>query len=259
MIIRESVKIGDKTVTLETGRIAKQAAGAVLVSSGETVVLVTVCSADARPGVDFFPLSVDYVEKTYAAGKIPGGFFKREGRLRNHEILASRLIDRPCRPLFPDGYRNEVQIIATVLSHDLENPSDVLSLIGASAALHLSHIPWDGPIGGLRVGRVDGRWVANPTYAELERSDCDLVIAATKDAIVMVEGEADEVAEPELVDALWFGKEALGPAIELIEQMREAAGVPKSEFVPETLPEEIRQRVREVALDKVKAACNIHV
>ncbi|MCZ7677304.1 MAG: hypothetical protein M5U28_00395 [Sandaracinaceae bacterium] len=147
MIIRESVKIGDKTVTLETGRIAKQAAGACLVTCGETVILVTVCGAEGRPGIDFLPLSVDYVEKTYAAGKIPGGFFKREGRLRNHEILTSRLIDRPCRPLFPDGYRNEVQIVATVLSHDLENPSDVLSLLGASAALHISHIPGPGRSG----------------------------------------------------------------------------------------------------------------
>src|SRR5688572_8319419 len=168
MFIRESVKIGDKTVTLETGRIAKQASGSVLVTSGESVVLVTVCGLkEARPGTDFLPLSVDYVEKTYAAGKIPGGFFKREARLRNHEILTSRLIDRPCRPLFPDGYRNEIQIIATVLSHDQENPTDVLALIGASAALHISPIPWAGPIGGLRVGRIDGRFVANPTYADM--------------------------------------------------------------------------------------------
>src|SRR5690606_24073475 len=187
MIVRESVKIGDKTVILETGRIAKQAGGSVLVTCGETIVLVTVCGAkEAKPGLGFLPLTVDYVEKTFAAGKIPGGFFKREGKLRDHEILTSRLIDRPCRPLFPEGYRNEVQIVATVLSHDLENPSDVLSLIGASAALHISPIPWSGPIGGIRVGRVDGRWVANPTYSELEQSDCELVIAASKDAIVMV-------------------------------------------------------------------------
>ncbi len=259
MIIRESVKIGDKTVTLETGRVAKQAAGACLVTCGETVILVTVCGAEGRPGIDFLPLSVDYVEKTYAAGKIPGGFFKREGRLRNHEILTSRLIDRPCRPLFPDGYRNEVQIVATVLSHDLENPSDVLSLLGASAALHISHIPWAGPIGGVRVGRVDGRWVANPTYSELEQSDCELVIAASKDAIVMVEGEADELSEAELVDALWFGKDAIQPSIELVEQMREAVGATKSAFTPPTMDEQIRRRVKEVALDKVKAACNLHV
>ena len=156
MIIRESVKIGDKTVTLETGRIAKQAGGSILLTCGDSVLLVTaVGSQDVRPGTSFLPLTVDYVEKTYAAGKIPGGFFKREGRLRDNEVLTSRLIDRPCRPLFPDGWRSEIQIIATVLSHDGENHTDVLALTGASAALMLSPIPWDGPIAGVRVGRVE--------------------------------------------------------------------------------------------------------
>ena len=157
MIIRESVKIGDKTITIETGRIAKQAQGSVLVTCGETVVLITACGTEeARPGIDFLPMSVDYVEKTYAAGKIPGGFFKREARLRDAEILTCRLIDRPCRPLFPAGYRNEVQIVCTVLSVDKINPSDVLGMVGASAALHISPLPWAGPIAALRVGRVDG-------------------------------------------------------------------------------------------------------
>ncbi|MBX3275571.1 MAG: polyribonucleotide nucleotidyltransferase [Sandaracinaceae bacterium] len=257
MIIRESVNIGDKVVTLETGRIAKQASGSVLVTSGESVVLVTVCGADGRPGTNFLPLSVDYQEKTFAAGKIPGGFFKREGRLRNHEVLTSRLIDRPCRPLFPEAWRNEIQIIATVLSHDQENSTDVLSLLGASAALHLSEIPWAGPIGGLRVGRVDGRWVANPTMSETKASDCELIIAASKDAIVMVEGEANELSEEELIEALWFGKEAVQPAIALIEQLREAAGKPKIAFTPPVRDERIDARVRDVALDKIKAACNV--
>ena len=172
MIIRESVKVGDTTITLETGRIARQAQGAVLVTCGETVVLVTACGTkEARPGIDFLPLSVDYVEKTYAAGKIPGGFFKREGRLRDHEILTSRLIDRPCRPLFPDGYRCEIQVVATVLSVDRKHPSDVLGMIGASAALHISAIPWAGPIASTRVGRVDGQFIANPTHTEREKSD----------------------------------------------------------------------------------------
>src|SRR5690606_514904 len=157
MIVRESVKIGDKTVVLETGRIAKQAGGSVLVTCGETVLLVTVCGAkEAKPGLGFLPLTVDYVEKTYAAGKIPGGFFKREGKLRDHEVLTSRLIDRPCRPLFPEGYRSEVQVIATVLSADRENQSDILALTGASAAIHLSPVPWAGPVAGVRVGRIDG-------------------------------------------------------------------------------------------------------
>ncbi|HBQ10515.1 MAG TPA: polyribonucleotide nucleotidyltransferase, partial [Myxococcales bacterium] len=259
MIIREDVKVGDKTVTLETGRIAKQAAGSVLVTCGESVVLVTVCGADGRPGIDFLPLSVDYMEKTYAAGKIPGGFFKREGRLRNHEILTSRLIDRPCRPLFPDGYRNEVQIVATVLSHDQENSTDVLALLGASAAVHISDIPWAGPIGGLRVGRVNGEWVANPTLAEIAESDCELIIAATKDAIVMVEGECEELSEDDLVEALWFGKDAIQPAIGLIEEMRSAAGKEKVPFEPPVRPEEIDAAVKDFALDKVKDACNLAV
>ncbi|MBZ0115724.1 MAG: polyribonucleotide nucleotidyltransferase, partial [Sandaracinaceae bacterium] len=257
MIVRESVKIGDKTVTLETGRIAKQAAGSCLVTCGESVVLVTVCGADPRPGIDFFPLSVDYIEKTYAAGKIPGGFFKREGRLRNNEILTSRLIDRPCRPLFPEGYQNEVQVVATVLSHDLENSTDILSLLGASAALHISNIPWNGPVGGIRVGRIDGKWVANPTLTELAQSDCELIIAASRDAIVMVEGEAEELSESDMVDALFYGKDSLLPFIQLVEQMREAVGKPKLAWSAPELPAQIRDRVKAVALADVKAACNI--
>jgi polyribonucleotide nucleotidyltransferase len=184
MIIRESIKIGDKLVTLETGRIAKQAQGAVLVSCGESVVLVTACgSQDPRPGHDFVPLTVDYVEKTYAAGKIPGGFFKREAKLHDDEILTSRLIDRPCRPLFPKGYANEVQIIGTVLSADKDNYCDVLAMLGAPAALHISPIPWVGPIAGVRVGRVDGKLIANPTHEEVKQSDIEIIVAASKDAI----------------------------------------------------------------------------
>ncbi|HVZ34845.1 MAG TPA: polyribonucleotide nucleotidyltransferase, partial [Polyangiaceae bacterium] len=152
MIIREKVRIGDQVVTLETGRIAKQAGGACLVRAGDTIVLVTVCgNQEPKPGQGFFPLSVDYQEKTYAAGKIPGGFFKREGKLRDYEVLTSRLIDRPCRPLFPEGYLSEVQIVATVMSFDQQNPPDTLAMVGASAALHISQIPWNGPIAGVRV------------------------------------------------------------------------------------------------------------
>jgi polyribonucleotide nucleotidyltransferase len=255
--IREHVKIGDRMITLETGRIAKQAHGSCLVTCGESIVLVTVCGTQQpRPGVDFLPLSVDYVEKTFAAGKIPGGFFKREGRLRDAEILVSRLIDRPCRPLFPDGYRQDVQIIATVLSFDQENPTDVLAMLGASAALHLSPIPWGGPIGGVRVGRVDGRWIANPTYAEQERSDCDIVVAASRDAIVMVEGEAGEISEEDLVEALFFGKEAIQPAIELIEQMREAVGAPKWPFAPPAPTEGLADRVKQLAIEGLRTALN---
>ncbi|MAQ15942.1 MAG: polyribonucleotide nucleotidyltransferase [Sandaracinus sp.] len=257
-IVRESVKIGDKLISVETGRIAKQAGGSVLVTCGESVVLVTVCgSKDARPGQSFLPLTVDYVEKTYAAGKIPGGFFKREGRLREHEVLTSRLIDRPCRPLFPDGYRSEIQVIATVLSHDGENETDVLAMTGASAALMISPIPFAGPIAGVRVGRVDGQYIANPTNSELEKSDMDMLIAASKDAVVMVEGEADEVPETELIGAITFGHQQVQAILELQNAMAEAVGKEKWVFEAAKRDEKIDARVREIALDGVKAACNV--
>jgi len=257
MIIRETIRIGDKNITLETGRIAKQAQGSVLVTCGETMVLVTVCgTTEPRPGIDFLPLSVDYVEKTYAAGRIPGGFFKREGRLRDDEILVSRLIDRPCRPLFPDGYRNEVQIVATVLSVDKENPSDVLGMVGASAALHISPIPWDGPIASVRVGRVGGRFIANPTYEEMEKGDLNIVVSATRDAIVMVEGECSEITEADFADAIFFGKEAVQGVIDLQERMREAVGAAKWSFTKQEAPSGLAERVRAVALSGIKDACS---
>jgi polyribonucleotide nucleotidyltransferase len=257
MIIRETIRVGDKNITLETGRIAKQAQGSVLVTCGETMVLVTVCgTTDPRPGIDFLPLSVDYVEKTYAAGRIPGGFFKREGRLRDDEILVSRLIDRPCRPLFPDGYRNEVQIVATVLSVDKENPSDVLGMVGASCALHISPIPWDGPIASTRVGRVDGRFIANPNYEEIEKGDLNIVVSATRNAIVMVEGECSEISEADFADAIFFGKDAVQGVIDLQDRMREAVGVTKWTFTPAVAPEGIAERVRTLAVKGIKDACS---
>jgi polyribonucleotide nucleotidyltransferase len=257
MIIRENVRVGDKTITLETGRIAKQAQGAVLVTCGETIVLVTVCGTmEPRPGIDFLPLSVDYVEKTYAAGRIPGGFFKREGRLRDDEILVSRLIDRPCRPLFPEGYRNEVQVIATVLSVDKQNPSDVLGMFGASAALHISPIPWAGPIASVRVGRVEGKFIANPTYAEMETGDVNIVVSATRDAIVMVEGECNEISEADFADAIFFGKDAVQPMIELQEKLREAVGEQKWSFTKVEPPAGLAERVKTLAESGIREACN---
>jgi polyribonucleotide nucleotidyltransferase len=257
MIIRENVRVGDKTITLETGRIAKQAQGAVLVTCGETIVLVTVCGTmEPRPGIDFLPLSVDYVEKTYAAGRIPGGFFKREGRLRDDEILVSRLIDRPCRPLFPEGYRNEVQVIATVLSVDKQNPSDVLGMFGASAALHISPIPWAGPIASVRVGRVEGKFIANPTYAEMETGDVNIVVSATRDAIVMVEGECNEISEADFADAIFFGKDAVQPMIELQEKLREAVGEQKWSFTKVEAPAGLAERVKTLAESGIREACN---
>ena len=258
MIIRESVKIGDKTVTFETGRIAKQAGGSVFISCGESVLLVTACgNEEARPGTSFLPLTCDYIEKTYAAGKIPGGFFKREGRLRDHETLTSRIIDRPCRPLFPDDWRAEIQIVATVMSADRENPTDILALTGASLALMLSPVPWDGPVAGVRVGKVDGKLIANPTFKDLEKSTCDIVIAATKNAIVMVEGEAQELTEAEMVEALAFGKDAVQGVLELQERIREAVGKPKFVHTPATPDATIAARVKDVGLEKIKAACNV--
>src|SRR6188472_2687031 len=177
MFVRESVMVGGRELTLETGRLAKQAHGSILVTYGDTMVLVTAVSQDERPGLDFFPLTCEFVEKTYAAGKIPGGFFKREARQREEEILTCRIMDRPLRPLFPDGFKKDTQIIATVLSSDRQNKADVLALTGASAALHISDIPWNGPIVGIRVGRKNGELVANPTQDDIEKSDIDLVVA----------------------------------------------------------------------------------
>jgi len=258
MIIREKVRIGDQVVTLETGRIAKQAGGSCLVRAGDTIVLVTACgNQEPKPGQAFFPMSVDYQEKTYAAGKIPGGFFKREGRLRDYEILTSRLIDRPCRPLFPEGYMSEVQIIATVMSFDGVNSPDVLALVGASAALHISQIPWSGPIAGVRVGRIDGQFIANPTFEQMAKSDCELLIAASREAIVMVEGEAEEMSEEDLLEALFFGHRAVQDTIELIERMRQAVGKQKWTYVGDNTPQILRERVSYVVGYKVREACNI--
>ncbi len=259
-IIRESVEIGSVTITLETGRLAKQAHGSILISSGETMVLVTACSnTDERPGIDFFPLTVDYIEKGFAAGKIPGGFFKREGRPRDEEVLVSRLIDRPCRPLFPDGYRCDTQVIATVLSADKVNPSDVLSLTGASAALHISEVPWAGPVAGVRVARIDGKFVAFPTFEQIEKSDLDLVVAASRDAIVMVEGGAEEISEEDMIDALMFAHQSVQPLIELQDRMREAIGKPKRAFVAKRASDAIVARVREVVGAGMADACRTRV
>ncbi|MBK6690641.1 MAG: polyribonucleotide nucleotidyltransferase [Myxococcales bacterium] len=241
--VRESVLINGKPLTFETGRLAKQAHGSILVSYGESMVLVTAVSGDERPGLDFFPLTCEYVEKTYAAGKIPGGFFKREARQRDEEILTCRLIDRPCRPLFPEGYKNDTQVIATVLSSDKENPTDVLAVCGASAALSISDIPWAGPLAGVRVARVGGELIPFPTFEQQSQADIDLVVACSKDAIVMVEGGAGEASETDIIDALWFAHRAAQPIIELIEKIKAAVGKPKRAFVPKALPAEVASRV----------------
>ncbi len=201
--------IEGRDFVIETGAVAKQADGAVLVSFGESLVLVTAtASKTIREGIDFFPLVVDYQEMAYAAGKIPGGFFKREGRPSEKEILTSRLIDRPLRPLFPKGFFNDVQIIATVLSADQENDTDVLAICGASAALEISDIPFQGPIAGVRVGRAEGRWICNPTTSQLKQSDVNLIVAGSRDSVVMVEGGGNEISEEDLLEAIYLGHQA---------------------------------------------------
>jgi polyribonucleotide nucleotidyltransferase len=235
--------VNGKPLTFETGRLAKQAHGSCLISYGESVVLVTAVSGDERPGLDFFPLTCEYVEKTFAAGKIPGGFFKREGRQRDDEILVCRIIDRPMRPLFPEGYKNDTQVIASVLSADKINPTDALALTGASAALHISDIPWGGPLAGVRVARVNGELIALPTFEQQAAADIDLMVACSKDAIVMVEGGAAEAPEADIVEALMFAHAAAQPIIQLIERMRAAVGKPKRSFEPKKLPKDVAGRV----------------
>jgi polyribonucleotide nucleotidyltransferase len=252
-----TVEVGGRKMTIETGRLAKQAAGAALVTYGETAVLVTATTAAPRPGIDFFPLVVDFVEKTSAAGKIPGGFFKREGRLSDREILVSRFIDRSIRPLFADGYRDETQITATVLSADAENAADIPAFIGASTALTLSDIPFLGPIGAVRIGRVGDLLIVNPTREQQAESDVDLVIAGSRSALVMVEGSAHEVPENELLEALKFAHAQIVPLIEMQDELRGRVGVPKRE-VPE--PEDrgdLARQVREKAGARLGEAVRI--
>lgn len=241
MEISFKAEFGGKALTIQTGKIAKQASGAVIVQYGETVVLVTAVSThDERPGVDFLPLSVEYQEKIYAAGRIPGNYFRREiGRPSEKETLTSRLIDRPIRPLFPKDYHSEIQVIATVLSMDQENDPDMLAMIGASAALEISDIPFAGPIAAMRVGRIDGVLKANPTIEEIEKSDLSIIVAGSKTGVVMVEGGADFISEKEMLDAIFFAHKEMQPIIELQEKLKELAGKPKRPHVTVEADEEL--------------------
>ncbi|MBK0019977.1 polyribonucleotide nucleotidyltransferase [Brucella pseudogrignonensis] len=230
------IEWGGRPLTLETGKIARQADGAVLATYGETVVLATVVSAkEPKPGQDFFPLTVNYQEKTYAAGKIPGGYFKREGRPSENETLVSRLIDRPIRPLFVDGYKNDTQVVLTVVQHDLENNPDVLSMVAASAALTISGVPFMGPIGGARVGYINGEYVLNPNIDEMPESKLDLVVAGTSDAVLMVESEAQELSEEVMLGAVIFGQKGFQPVIDAIIKLAEVAAKEPRDFQPEDL------------------------
>jgi polyribonucleotide nucleotidyltransferase len=218
------IEWGGRPLVLETGKIARQADGAVLATYGETMVLATVVSAkEPKPGFDFFPLTVNYQEKTYAAGKIPGGYFKREGRPSEKETLVSRLIDRPIRPLFADGYKNDTQVVVTVVQHDLENDPDILSIVATSAALTLSGVPFMGPIGGARVGYINGEYVLNPHIDEMTESKLDLVVAGTAEAVLMVESEAQELSEEVMLGAVVFGQKGFQPVIDAIIKLAEVA------------------------------------
>ena len=258
-IHREELDWAGRRLVLETGKVARQADGAVMASWGETTVLATVVSAKApKPGQDFFPLTVNYQEKAFAAGRIPGGYFKREGRPSERETLVSRLIDRPIRPLFPDGYRNDTQVIVTVLSHDLENDPDVLAMVAASAALTLSGVPFMGPIGGARVGFVNGALKLNPTIEEMKLSDLDLVVAGTHDAVLMVESEAKELSEEVMLEAVMTGHRGFQPVLEAIIRLAErAAKDPRELVLADT--NEVTKAVSDIAEAKLREAYKITV
>ena len=231
---KHEFKFGEHTLTLETGEVARQATGAVFISMGDTKLLVTaVAEKSATPGRDFFPLTVNYTEKTYAVGRIPGGFLKREARPSEHETLTSRLIDRPIRPLFPEGFTNEVQVIATVMSRDPEVEPDMLALIGASAALTLTGAPFNGPVGCARVGYKDGEYILNPATSLIPESDLNLVVAGTESAVLMVESEADLLSEEVMLGAVTFGHDAFQPVIAGIKEFAKMAGTVAWDWAPE--------------------------
>lgn len=250
-----STELGGRPLTIETGKIAKQANGSVLIRYGETAVVVAVTATDTpREGVDFFPLTVDFEEKMYAVGKIPGGFLRREGRPPETAILTSRLIDRPIRPMFPDGYHNDVQIVATAVSVDPDNAPDIPAMIGASCALSISDIPFEGPIAGVRVGRVDGKFIINPTLEQAAVSEMNVAVAGTKEAILMVEAGAKEVSEQVMLDAILFGHEEIKKLVAFQEQIQAEVGKPKMEFTPYVPPEALSKEIMEYGEPKIHDA-----
>ena len=256
-IQRKSINWGGRTLTLETGRIARQADGAVLATYGETTVLATVVSAkEPKPGVDFFPLTVNYQEKAFAAGRIPGGYFKREGRPSEKETLVSRLIDRPIRPLFVEGYRNDTQVVVTVLQHDLENDPDIVSMVATSAALTLSGVPFMGPVGGARVGYINNEFVLNPTLDQMKDSKLDLVVAGTQDAVLMVESEAQELSEEVMLGAVMHGHAGFQPVIDMIIALAEKAAKEPRDYTPADLSH-IEKAVLEIAEADLREAYKI--
>ena len=250
-----SIELGGRTLTMEIGKIAKQANGAVLVRYGDTAVVVAATGTKTpREGVDFFPLTVDFEEKMYAVGKIPGGFIKREGRPAETAILTSRLIDRPIRPMFPEGYHNDVQIVATAVSVDPDNAPDIPAMIGASCALSISDIPFEGPIAGVRVGMIDGQYIINPTIEQAKVSRLNLAVAGTKDAILMVEAGAKEISEDEMLDAIWFGHEEIKKLVEWQEKIMAEVGKPKMEVPVYEPPAELAAEIEAYGAEQLKAA-----
>ena len=250
-----TAKVGGAEIHIESGKIAKQADGSVTVQLGDTIVLVAACgSSKPRPGLDFFPLTVDYREKAAAAGRFPGGFFKREGRPSEKEILTCRVTDRPIRPLFPKGYFTEVQVQTLLLSADGENDSDILSMNGASAALMISDLPFAGPIGAVRVGRIDGAFVANPTHEQMESSDLDLVYVGNESNMVMFEGAADEIAEADFLEALKFGQESVAPLVAAQKELCAAVGKAKREFIPRVVAPDVMAEAESIISDRITDA-----
>ncbi len=255
MAIIKEMELGGRRLVIETGRMAKQADGAVTVRYGDTMVLVTaVASDEPREGIDFFPLTVEYREQAYAAGRIPGGFFKREGRPRDKEILSARLIDRPIRPLFPEDFLNEVQVVCYVISADQENDADILGVIGASAALSISDIPFDGPIAAVRVGMQDGKYILNPTFQQLETSRLDMVVCGSKESITMIEAGAREVSEDDVAGAIEFAQGEIKRLIAIQEELVAECGRPKRQVKPLEIDLVLEARVREMTLERIRQA-----
>lgn len=258
MFKKVETEIGGRLFSIETGHMAKQAHGAVVVRYGDSMVLVSVVtSKNTKAGMDYFPLTVDYQEKTFSAGKIPGGFFKREGKSSEKEIIASRCIDRPVRPLFPKGFFDEVQIIATLLSADPEIETDILAITGASAALEISDIPFQGPIAGVRVGRVDGNFICNPTFQQMKQGDLELIVAGSRDAVVMVEGSAKELPEETFVEAIEFAHQAIRKILDIQDELKTAVGKPKRAFSVPEINEALALKIKETASAKIREAVQI--
>ena len=253
MLVTKELELGGRVLRIETGKLAKQAGGSAMVIYGDTMVLCTVVSAEEeKEGVDFFPLQVEYREKVSAVGKIPGGFFKREGKPSEKEVLSGRLIDRPIRPLFPKTFKHETQVVCSVYSSDMENDADVLGAVGASAALMISDIPFDGPIGEVRVGRVNGEFLINPTHTQLNESNMDLIVAGTDDSIVMVEGEGKEIAEADLLNAIKFAHEHIKALCKIQIELRNECGKPKREIKVSEDIAEIAKEVKNFCEAKIK-------